>query len=155
MKIYKWSIPRTQLLGLGYAFKKLYARNYQVYNKSLGYNHKIWLWVVDKLVEVNDWGGYTYSLIEFYKSNKHLANSNGFFKCQLNYTTGVIQVFDQDTYSVQFKKTGEDMEKAVDSWYEKYPPEQWGEILFKIESMEILIKELELLQLEVFELHKS
>jgi hypothetical protein len=164
MKSLHWKIPKAQLKSLGYKFQKLYAMNYQTYRKVVrteddpygGFT--IWLWVSERLVEIEDWYGFTNSILEFYKANKHLANSRGYLKIQLNQQTGFVQLFEDCVFDMETFYTDEQgntrllcqsenyFEKEMDKWYEKYPAKFWREILLPVELMELLLQELALIE---------
>ena len=44
----------TDLIPKGFIFQKLYARNFKSYRKQLE-DHRIWIWVRGREIEVDDW----------------------------------------------------------------------------------------------------
>ncbi len=146
----KFTIDIKKLKGLGYTFQKLYARNYKTYRKDIGKGGRtIWLWVLERRIEIDDWFSDTGAILEFYKKNRNhpefdRLNKAGekwnYYKIRLCNSTGEIIEYDNKEY---YQELSSKDDKSIEKYFEKY--KDYREIVFYKPTMEFLLKEIEVL----------
>lgn len=137
-----YSIPEKEFKKRGYTFQKLYAANYKTYRKTLE-GYKIWIWVKDKMIEINDWHEHTSKVIDFYLKYRDYTpeelTKSDYLKLQLNHKTGHIQLFDYEEYFKVFE-TG-----SWDNWIAK-DYDSYSTIVLSKNNFQLIIDEIKTLQ---------
>lgn len=143
----KYSIPESKLKGMGYT-KTLRS----TYRKKVGH-YTIWLWVKEHRLEVNDWFDSTIDVINFFKENQNdpIFEQESFGGCKrsmkilLNRNTKHIIKFDliRQEYIDALNSFQTPDETIWEEYNKKY--EDYSEIFLGKETMEELIKEIDIL----------
>ncbi len=95
MRKFQYTIAEKELKGMGYIFQKLYAADYKTYRLEIEkWSYTIWLFVMGKSIEVNDWYSNTYNVLEFYKANRDDKNFSDkeYIRIYLNRKTGDVTI---------------------------------------------------------------
>lgn len=72
MKQLQYTIKEKELKPMGYIYQKLYADDRKSYRLEIEkWSYTIWLWVIGKSIQVNDWYDNTHAIIVFYNGNRN------------------------------------------------------------------------------------
>ncbi len=147
-KTLHYTIDVKKFKSMGYSFQKLYARNYKAYHKIID-EYDIWLWVKDKIIEINDWHSNTSNIINFYKENldiwkvenDKLPRPRSYMALHINDHTGEIKHKDYNEY---YKCFTDPTYKLMDEYHKKY--EEWREINIMIGGgIDLVLNEIKIL----------
>ncbi len=90
MKHLQYTIQEKELKGMGYIFNN---KNYKTYRLEVEqWSYTILLYVMGKMIIVNDWHQHTYNVLEFYKANRDSEKftDEKYIRISLNRDTGDI-----------------------------------------------------------------
>lgn len=95
----------------------------------------IWLWVMDSLLEIDDWHQHTGAIVEFYKTNR-LKLSGEHTRIFVKNDTSEIVIQNIEMKMQEFK----DYDGYAKRW------EDWRSIFLSFKQMDELLTEIEFLQ---------
>lgn len=147
-KILTYTVDVKEFKERGYAFQKLYARNYKSYNKKIN-GWDIWVFQKGKELYIKDWFETTAATIEFWKANvEQIRKDNvnrptmsgspyNYMPCEIHEVTNEIRLRGKEYYTWLIEQ-GE----RTDGKYEEYP---WSERILTTESFQAVVDEIEYL----------
>ncbi len=132
----KFTIEITELKKRGYTFQKLYASNYKSYRKKIG-DYKIWLWVIERELEIDDWHQHTDNIIKFFKKHDKkraiLIGMGKYMQLKVNRKTSEVLLKEPDALEYT------NYEAYIKKW------EDWTNVVIHIESFREVVKEVNIL----------
>jgi hypothetical protein len=135
LPITHYTISEKELSERGYTFQKLFARNHKTYRKEIA-GFTVWVWVKNKMVEINEWFHYTGNIVKYFTENvaAHEAYSRS------NY---MVVMVNRDTCEISLsREVKAKYNISTDNdWYEHEQYDNYREVVLHIPNFKKVIEE--------------